>query len=123
MSAVASGQLWRVQVYGSGTHIVTDDSGVYLYVVVVSPIDMDDDRLRYSICEDLARFLNGGRRPAWLKDLARPFGNCLIGDDGTNIQATGPLYDADPPNLIWQERNDAKSRNARSKLIGRLVHS
>jgi hypothetical protein len=113
--------IWQVQAFASGTHIVTDGgAGPWLYVLCTNPEDLDDNRERFRMCEDLADFLNGGLRPAWLDEMERVREYELIGVDGSCVTATGPMYDADPPNLNWHERQDDESRDARARLIDRL---
>lgn len=117
--------MWQVRCYGSGTTNVEDmDSHAgespWLYVVVVYPIDGDRSRQRYEMCQDLCRFLNGGPRPAWLDDMERVSEYELSAVDGSSVQACGPMFDADPPNLNWQTRQDDDAKNARARLIDRL---
>ncbi len=110
--------------YGSGTTNVEPDrvSEPNLYVVIVNPVSEDEgQRDRFRICEELAGFLNGElSRPAWLDDMSRPDEFHMVHMDGLHIEATGPVYDSDPPNLFWKTRNDEKSRNKRARLIDRL---
>lgn len=122
MSTLAAAA-WRVQSYPSGTHVVTDLSpGPWLHVLACNTAlgEGDVDRLKWSMCDDLARFLNGGPRPAWLDDMERCGPDALEGADGSRIEATGPMYDADPPNLNWRQRDDSAARDARAELIDRI---
>ncbi len=120
---VGTAQEWRAQAFPSGTHIVTDGSAgpwPWLWVLVINPADIEDDADRFAACEDLARFLNGGPRPAWLEDMERPDEETVVGADGSCIEATGPMYDANPPNLMWFQREDDEAKDARARLIDRL---
>ena len=112
---------WQPQYFQSGTCIVTDNTaGPWLYVCMTNPTDLENQRDRMLACEQLADFLNGGTRPAWLDDMRRPKEDEIIGADGASIRATGPMYDRDPPNLNWDERDDDEAKNARARLIDRL---
>ena len=113
---------WHPQAYGSGTHIVTDDTaGPWLYVVIVNPVGDDEaQRQRWHICEQLAAYLNGGIRPAWLADMDYDGGDKMVGADGLEIEACGPLYDANPPHLDWRRREDEEAKAARAWLMFQL---
>ena len=110
--------MWNTMMFGSGTHIVKRDVADEPWLYVYGPRDEDDSQpVRYSMCKELERFLNGGQRPLWLCDMARVSEEELIGADGSSISATGPLYDADPPNLRWETCEDVESKNKRARLI------
>lgn len=117
-------ETWVHRWYGSGTQIVANDANLLapcLYVYGPRFDNEDDsDRARYQVCEELAAFLNGGPRPAWLDDMERVSESSLSDLDGSLIDAVGPLYDIDPPKLNWQQRDDEDSRSARARLIDRL---
>ena len=125
-TGVKSAACWFVQVFPSGTHVVTDGArpaaGPWLHVVAYDTVlcEQDVDRLKYAMCEGLARFLNDGPLPDWLNDMERRTEDELVGADGTRVRACGPMYDADPPNLLWKQCEDKASKNARARLIDRL---
>jgi len=117
-------ETWVHRWYASGTQIVVNDADVLApYLYVYGPVLASEDdtvRGRYQVCEQLAAFLNGGPRPAWLDDMDRTSETQLTDLDGTIIDAVGPLYDCDPPKLNWQQTEDEQSRNQRARLIDRL---
>ena len=75
---------WYHQIYGSG--IVTQADPYRPYYIV----DADD---YFSVCSALVKWLNTGKRPAWVATLRRsgPFAEHCAGDFGISISATGPL--------------------------------
>lgn len=110
---------WQTQAYESGTTIVRTPYAdePWLYVVIVQPID---ETLRYRICDDLAAWMNGGVRPRWMDDMERVSEIKLQSLDGLEIEAVGPMYDADPPNLNWRTCEDDASRWKRRQLVNWL---
>jgi hypothetical protein len=117
-------ELWTQRAYESGTQIVTTDEPGEPWLYICYPGSHDDDdhyRIRWQMCSELAAFLNGGPRPAWLDDMRRVSETTLKGIDGSDIEAVGPMYDADPPNLNWRTCDDDESKNKRARLIDRLT--
>lgn len=116
---------WQTRCYESGTHIVNSGAAgePWLYVVIQNPLDMEDDSQRFQMCQDLAAFLNGGCRPPWLNDLTRTSDEQLRAADGAIVEATGPMFDADPPNCNWQQVELPWARLARKRLIDRLCEA
>lgn len=110
---------WHVRSYHSGTMNVEIKSLLrkpWLYVFADHAADEDrQQRERYQMCEQLAAFLNGGARPAWLADMIRTSGTVAVSLAGASISAIGPVIDRDPPNLDWvdDESDDAKDDRAR----------
>lgn len=121
MSTVATETAWKPQFFGSGTCVVQrsyNEPWLYVY----GPANPDEAKYvrdRMQLCYDLAAYLNGGSRPAWLADMDRISEREAIDLDGTSVTATGPLYDADPPRLVWRERGD--DDDARARLMDRLL--
>lgn len=115
---------WEPQFFGSGTTIVTRvNAPKQPHLYIYGPGSDDEGRaqaMRYAMCHQLADWLNGGERPAWMDDMRRDSERSLIGCDNSSIYATGPSYDANPPHLFWRECDDDESRNARARLIDRL---
>lgn len=113
---------WHLTAYESGTTNVSDDSrGPWLYVYVPGD-DIEDSRNRYAACEQVAAFLNGdGPRPEWLDDMERICEDTLRGSDGSFVEACGPMFDANPPACQWETCQDDESKDARARLIDRLV--
>jgi hypothetical protein len=72
------------------------------------------------ICKQLRDFLNGGARPEWLDELQWIPPHKLMRPDGFTITVEGPLYDSDPPNLFWKQREDEEAKRARTKLLEEL---
>jgi hypothetical protein len=115
---------WVPAFYGSGTCTVTRHDSREPHLYVYGPRNENEDdwmRARYKMCYELAEWLNDGKRPAWLDDLKRTEEGYAFDLDGTCIYATGPVYDADPPNLNWKQCDDEESRNARARLIDLLM--
>jgi hypothetical protein len=112
---------WLVQCYPSGTMVVVKAGGPWLYVY--GPGGENEEQYnanRRQCCKDLANFLNGGDRPAWLNDLRRHSEDYASDLDGTSIAATGPMYDADPPKLLWKQDESQEAKDARARLMDRL---
>jgi hypothetical protein len=109
--------------FPSGTQIVTQGIAGEPHLYVFGPADPDEgqcDRNRFHVCEQIADFLNGGARPEWFDQLERRGEESAEDLDGTRIYATGPMIDADPPNLNWVEDDSEDARNKRARLMDRL---
>jgi hypothetical protein len=128
---------WHVRWFASGTMIVEDraspheayEFGVRClspHLYVFGPGYGTDDgpdqaiRDRYRCCEELAAFLNGGPRPAWLDDLRRTSEAHAEDIDGTSVTATGPMVDRDPPKCDWINDPSPEAQDARARLMDRL---
>lgn len=102
---------WEIEMRQSGTHIVKDINNIAPYCYIYG-----DDR--YNVCKDVKKFLNEGIEPEWLKNATFETDTHFVAPGGIMITATGPYYDADPPNLNWREREDEKEE--RKALINRF---
>ena len=114
---------WEVSCYPSGTMIVAQRDRLWPHLYVYGPGGETETacvRNRFKVCEDLAAFLNGGERPAWLDDLTRVSETYAEALDHTNIMAIGPMFDSDPPNLNWKEDESWEASAARARLMDRL---
>lgn len=121
---------WRTMSFPSGTCIVTSNApdSPHLYVYGPKPVGKKDgegddvaaDRIRYRMCDELAEWMNGGARPKWMGEMERVSETEIVGADGSSITAVGPSYDANPPHLDWQQRDDDAAKDARARLIDRL---
>lgn len=113
---------WKHEVYGSGTQIVTrNDGGPHFYIYgPLSDNETQDYRNRSQVCKDVCDFLNGGDRPEWLDDMHRPDEYSAKDLDGTQIYATGPMYDANPPKGNWRQDDSDEGKNARARLMNLL---
>ena len=115
---------WIAQFYGSGTTIVVLHEFQYkphLYVYADKGIDDDrtqSDRMR--MCDEIAAYMNGGVRPEWLDDFMRVSEWELKSLAGATITATGPMFDAEPPRLIWHEDASQECADDRARLIDAL---
>ncbi len=111
--------LWRVELFRSGTVIVSrtaaDPDHPHLYI---SCLLGDDDRLQ--VARDVRDLLNCVRVPAWWPDMERIAPTVLMAADGTKIMAVGPYIDAAPPTLNWRENTSPVAITARIKLIDLL---
>ena len=72
------------------------------------------------MCEEIARYLNGGEPPPWLEDMERGGDEWLWAIEGARIVAVGPF------SLVGAERKIVEcslreSRLLRKKLIDQLV--
>jgi len=105
---------WLPMFMGSGTTIVVGDPGeAWLHVVIVNPVDDDAAQTqRMQVCYELAAYLNGGPRPAWMDDLDYTGGDRMTGADGLVIEACGPGFDGCPP--------DEAAKTARAWLMFQL---
>lgn len=119
---------WQPAFFPSGTTIVRQDwaGKPHLYVYADAATTEDrSDRDRFDMCYQLAEFMNGGHRPAWLDDLDRQTETHAEALTGAKVFATGPMVDIDPPNLNWRldESDQAKDDRARLMDILFLVHT
>lgn len=112
---------WEPAFYGSGTTLVRlkgAERKPWLYIYSDSAIDEDRwMRDRYQMCYDLTAFMNGGARPAWLSDFERTGETQVVSLSGGSITATGPMVDADPPNLNWQQDDSEDAKSDRARLM------
>ena len=116
---------WDCRFYGSGTTVIVNSAGHYRgpHFYVYGPRNEDEDqwmRDRYKVCHELCDYLNGGDKPAWFDQLERLSEDYCEDLDGTNIRATGPSIDVDPPNLNWREDDSDEAKDARARLMDRL---
>jgi len=115
---------WESRFYGSGTTIVVLKSRSHrphLYIYA----DSSSSESRYqgdriAMCEQIADFLNGDTRPAWLDDFDRATETFADTLTGASIQAIGPMLDIDPPNLIWKWDDSEDAKSDRAKLLDTL---
>ena len=114
--------IWRVDCYGSGTHIVTTRRSGEPWFYVHGPCSQEEyDKIRYQMCEDISGFMNGSiQRPLWLNDMVRVSETKIEGSDGSCVFVTGPMYDRDPPKCSWGVCQDQESKDKRARLIDRL---
>jgi hypothetical protein len=105
---------WKSIFKGSGTCLVAGDpADAWLYVVIVNPVDEDAAQTqRMHVCLDLAAYLNGGPRPAWMADLDYTGGDKMTGADGLVIEACGPGFGGNLP--------DDAAKDARAWLMFQL---
>ena len=112
---------WEPRFYGSGTTIVALKEHAHkphLYVYSDSAIDEDRwMRDRYDMCNQLAAFMNGGERPAWLDDIERLTEESAKSLMGASITATGPMVDVDPPKCNWRTDDSDEAKNDRARLM------
>lgn len=121
---VVSREDWRVNSYLSGTVTVQDQTNPDIWLYIFGPGLPDDDerdRIRHEYARLLAGFLNGGLRPAFLKDMERTSESYLKGVDGSSISACGPMYDKHPPKCWWVQKEDLVSKRRRAALIDLLA--
>jgi hypothetical protein len=114
---------WKPQFFGSGTCIVTSLEAKKPHLYVYGPRNDDDgqcQRDRMKMCYQLADFLNGGDRPAWLDDMERRSEDACDDLDGSSIRATGPSIDRNPPALDWWEDGSDEANSNRARLMDRL---
>jgi len=111
--------VWHVNMYQSGTHVVTTDNidkpHYYVYA-----------EKRYEVCNQLCDWLNGKiEEPEWMKDLKiNPKSNeSCTGPNGINISAVGPMVlpKDDNGRLNWQTDMSEKMMNERIKIIDNLI--
>lgn len=116
---------WTVECYPSGTMVVVNRSGnpraPHFYVYGPGGGDeTHSDRNRHRVCEDIAAYMNGGDRPAWLDDMQRVTETHAESMDRTRITATGPSIDIDPPRLNWVQDDSDEAKSARARLMDAL---
>lgn len=81
----------------------------------------DDAEIGNSMAVQVQAALNGGKRPTWLEDMDRRSETLLVGADGSKIAAVGPMFDSRPPTLNYRESDSPAARDARARLIDRLL--
>lgn len=115
---------WDPRFYGSGTTIVclrAERRRPHLYIHADAAIDEDRRQSdRYVMCQQLADFMNGGKRPAWLDDFERTSEIAAKSLAGGSIEAVGPMVDKDPPNLFWVTDESEAAANDRARLMDAL---
>lgn len=114
------------QFYGSGTCIVMGSTMKEPWLTVYGPANPDEgkyQRQRMAMCYEIAGFLNGGCRPAWLDDMDRKSEIEAVDLDGSIVAATGPLFDRNPPHLDWWTDESDAAKDARARLMDRLFLS
>ena len=112
--------VWEPAFFGSGTTIVRTDDPRKPHLYVYADVAVDDDRYmsdRYQMCYQLAEYMNGGERPAWLDDFERTDEYSAASLAGGQIFATGPSIDVDPPNLNWVQDDSDDAKNNRARLM------
>ncbi len=129
---------WERRWYGSGTVTVEDlDSyepfefgikcrkpNLYVFGPGFGTDDCEDSlvRDRLVMADQLADYLNGkSERPKWIDDMERISETKLDGGDGSSIEATGPMVDANPPSCDWVIDPSPDAHNARARLIDLVV--
>jgi len=118
---------WTHQIYQSGTQIVISDNPNFPHFYVYGPKatgPYDEEgccltslKIRYSMCKDIVEYLNEGKKPDWFNKMNRVSETVLSADDGCMVFTTGPYYDANPPHLKWDLKEDEESKNRRKGLI------
>ena len=112
---------WIPEAYESGTTIVVQREQAHKpHLYVFADAAVDDDRYlrdRYAMCQQLADYLNGGERPAWLDDFERTSEIVSKSLAGGSISAVGPMIDSDPPKLNWITDDSDDARNDRARLM------
>jgi hypothetical protein len=121
---------WHPAYYGSGTTIVTTHEPENPWYYIYGPTILGDEtaytQARQKMCEDITAYLNKkSPRPDWLEHMERLSEEKLTGKNGTpmqgaSIEATGPMFDANPPALQWQVRKDVEAQYSRARIIDRL---
>lgn len=118
---------WSHQCYSSGTQVVTSNQPDTPWFYIYGPgaggafdSEAERDRNRFAMCEDLAAFLNGGERPAWLDDMHRICETELVGLDGSKIFMVGPTRSAPEHPYGWEYRDDPDALAMQARLIDRL---
>lgn len=84
--------MWEVRSYNAGITVVAQENLCEPYLYVIGP-SLDDDEAnlmhRYQTCQEIAGYLNGQQRPAWLDDLQRVSFVTARDLEGTFISAYG----------------------------------
>jgi hypothetical protein len=125
MSAPAK-KSWHAITFPNGNTIVEQNDLRLPHFCVWGPggtTRSDAARNQQRLAESLRDHLNGGDPPPWLADVERTSETRADGCDGTSIEATGPMVDADPPNEQWEEDGSEHAERARIALMERLMPS
>lgn len=111
--------MWMVESYGSGTVVVTGESGMYFYVRA------NDEKYRREVAIDLEVYLNHNRVPAWFETLAMRDGSEteIVGTKGISLAVSGPMVlpEDDNGKLNWVQDGSIKAVTERSRLINRIM--
>ncbi len=110
---------WYCHCYPTGACVVTTGlAGRPWFYVNFEEVGTKN---RIVIGRQIASYLNLQRhRPAWFADMERVSAEVIAGIDGTSVTASGPVFDADPPNLKWQEVVTPEAVKARGQLMDLL---
>ena len=121
---------WIVKRYGSGqTNVMlaipfeVEDPPRVPWLQVYGPISDQgarQQRDRDKVARDLAGYLNGGPRPAWLDDLVKRTEVEWFDLDGTTVAICGPMIDRNPPRMDWVTDQRPEAKAARAALVEHL---
>ena len=110
---------WRMQSFQSGTVIVAPLHGPVWLTVYGQPQSL---RLRSAIELEAALSTPDSVRP-WMRSLKRQGRYSAQADNGISLSATGPKYDANPPNLDWRVEDSAAARQMREGFITNVLYT
>lgn len=118
--------MWRVESFQSGTVIVAkvDSNGPWYYVFGPKTIkdESEHQHWRSQHATELCEYLNSkSKLPPWIKEFKRINESRLEHQNGAAILAVGPMFDANPPALQWEERKDWDSQAARARLLDNIT--
>lgn len=110
---------FRQDVYQSGSQVVGFTSGHRPWYYVLGAPELSEED-RHQTRRDLYAWAEYGVRADWMDDLVQESPYRVWTPFGGAIEATGPMYDADPPHLVWREM-DGDDCIGRGLLIEALV--
>jgi len=116
---------WKVISWKSGNVIVhqLDVPNKPWISVYADPLPSEHDQAknRIEMCNQIAEWMNGGKKPLWLDDFERLSSDYLISLTGAEIFATGPILSLKSVSKFFELDDSEKSREERKILIDVLL--
>lgn len=117
---------WIPHIAGSGSssvRLANVPNKPHIFVYKLMDAAVDEDRLfrdRALMVDELAKFMNGGPRPAWLDDFERTGEDRACSLTGEFIEANSPLVEwffPDGKFSTWKSDTSEEAKNDRARLM------
>jgi hypothetical protein len=116
---------WKVVSWKSGNVIVhqTDVPNKPWISVYADPLPSEHDQAknRIEMCNQIVKWMNGGKRPIWLDDFERISDDYLISITGAEIFATGPVLSFKSSKTFWELDDSEQAKEERKILLDCLI--
>ena len=116
---------WKVILWKSGNVIVhqTDVPNKPWISVYADPLpsEHEQSKNRVEMCNQIAAWMNGGKRPIWLDDFERLSDDYLISLTGAEIFATGPVLSFKSSKTFWELDDSLEAKEERKILLDCLI--